>query len=66
MNSFVVNPKNIKELQFLSELFEKMKIDAKVISDEEKEDAGLAILMRNVDRTDIVAEEEIQYKLNKR
>lgn len=61
----MINPKNKEESRFLSELFAKMKIDAKFVSDEQIEDAGLAMLMKEVDRSDFVSEEEIEYKLKK-
>lgn len=65
MSAILINPKNKEESRFLSELFAKMKIDAKFVSDEQIEDAGLAMLMKEVDRSDFVSEEEIEYKLKK-
>ncbi|WP_258104193.1 hypothetical protein [Marinoscillum sp. MHG1-6] len=49
MTSIVVNPKSRKELQFLSELLQKLGVDVKVLSDEDSEDLGLAMLMKDVD-----------------
>ncbi len=63
MSSIAVNPKNPQELQFLSELFKKSGVDSKVLSDEDTEDLGLAVLMKDVDRSDFVAEDEIMAKL---
>lgn len=63
MSSIVVNPRNEKEFQFLSELLKKMGIDSKVLSDEETEDLGLSILMKDVDRSKKVSESEILSKL---
>ena len=63
MSSIVVNPKSQQELQFLSELFKKLGVDSKVLSDEDSEDLGLAVLMKDVDRSDIVPEEDIMKKL---
>jgi len=63
MSSIVVNPKSQQELQFLSELLKKLGVDSKVLSDEDSEDLGLALLMKDVDRSDIVSEDDIMKKL---
>ncbi len=54
-----VNPKNTEELQFISELLQKLEVDAKVLSDEDTEDVGLAIVMKDVDRSDVASEDEV-------
>lgn len=59
MNSILINPKDERELQFISELLSKLGVDNKVLSDEEKEDLGLSIMMKESDRTSVVAEDEI-------
>ncbi|WP_296619322.1 hypothetical protein [Marivirga sp.] len=63
MSSIVVNPKNPQELQFISELLQKLGVDAKVLSDEDTEDFGLAVLMKDVDRSDVASEDEVMAKL---
>ena len=63
MSSIVVNPKNQKEFQFVSELLNKLGVHSKVVSDEELEDLGLALMMKDVDRTEVVSEAEIIRKL---
>jgi len=63
MSSIVVTPKSAQEMKFISELLAKLGVDSKVLSDEETEDLGLAILMKDVDRTDSVEESEIMAKL---
>lgn len=63
MSSIVVSPKNSKELQFITDLLEKLGVESKVISDEEAEDLGLSLLMKEVDRSELVSEEEILAKL---
>jgi hypothetical protein len=65
MNSIIINPKDKKEFEFVSELLRKLGIDVKVLSVEEKEDLGLAIFMKDVDQTDLASEEEIMSKLRK-
>ncbi len=63
MSSIVINPKDAKELQFISELLQKLGIKAQVLSAEDSEDLGLSILMRDVDRSDKVPIDEIMSKL---
>ena len=64
MSSIVVSPKSEKELQFISELLQKLGVNAKVLSDEDTEDLGLSILMKDVDRSDLASEDEVMSKLN--
>lgn len=63
MSSIVVSPKSPQELQFLAELLKKLGVDSKVLSDEDTEDLGLSILMKDVDRSDLASEDEIMLKL---
>lgn len=65
MGAIVINPKNDKELQFVAELLKKLGVATKVLSDEEQEDLGLSLLMKNVERAELVNEEEIIGKLRK-
>lgn len=50
-------------LALLTQLAQKLGMDFKVLSEEEKEDIGMAMLMQEADRTDKVSEEEIMRKL---
>ena len=63
MKSIVISPKNRTDMRFVSELLEKLSIPTKVLSDEEKEDMGLSMLMREADRTKKVSRETIMRKL---
>ncbi|MFT7231450.1 MAG: hypothetical protein ACI8TA_000659 [Cyclobacteriaceae bacterium] len=63
MSSIVISPKSSQELKFISELLQKLGVKSKVISDEDTEDLGLSLLMKDVDRSDIVTEDEIIAKL---
>ena len=63
MKSLVITPKNTKELNFVSELLQKMGISSKVLSEEEKEDAGLFLMMQESDKNDTVSRQEIVNKL---
>ena len=59
MNSILINPKDEKELIFISQLLNRMGVENKVLSEEEKEDLGLSVMMREADRNNVVAEDEI-------
>ncbi len=63
MKSLVITPKDTKELNLVSELLQKMGISSKVLSEEEKEDAGLLLMMQEADKNDTVSREEIVNKL---
>ncbi|MEQ9288615.1 MAG: hypothetical protein RIG77_16965 [Cyclobacteriaceae bacterium] len=63
MSSIVINPKNASELKFVMELLQKLGVNSKVLTDEEQEDLGLSILMKDADRSDVVPESEIIGKL---
>ncbi len=63
MSSIVVNPKDQQEFQFVSDLLNKLGVEAKVLSDEDMEDIGLSIMMKDVDRSEIATEEEVMAKL---
>ena len=63
MSSIVVSPKSQKELEFISELLSKLGVRSKVLSDTELEDLGLAVMMKDVDRSEVVGEDEIMQKL---
>ena len=63
MKSLLITPKDSKELKFISELLQKMDISTKVLSEEEKEDAGLLALMQEADKNKTVSVQEIKRKL---
>ena len=65
MSSIVVNPKSQEEFEFVSELLQKLGIDTKVLSKEDIEDLGLSIMMKDVDRSEVVSEDEILTKLKR-
>jgi len=64
MESIVITPKSKDEAKIITDLLAKMNIDSKVISDEEKEDMGLLLMMKEADRNEKVSREEIMRKLN--
>jgi len=63
MESIIVTPKNQEEFRLLTNLLAKMDISSKVLSEEEKEDIGLGILLREADLTEKVSREEIFLRL---
>jgi hypothetical protein len=64
MESIVVSPKTTDEARLIKELLNKMNISSKVITEEEKEDLGLLIMIKEVDRNDTVPRDEIMNKLS--
>jgi len=63
MSSIVVSPKSQKEFKIVTELLNKLGVRSKVVSDEELEDLGLAVMMKDINRSEVVLEEEIMRKL---
>ncbi len=63
MESIIVTPKNQEEFRLLTDLLAKMDISSKVLSEEEKEDTGLGILLQEADWNKKVSLEEIMDKL---
>jgi hypothetical protein len=64
MESIVISPKTKDEAKIITDLLKKMNISSKVISDEEKEDLGLLLMMKEADRDEKVSREEVMKKLN--
>ncbi|HEY3875807.1 MAG TPA: hypothetical protein VGM92_10040 [Candidatus Kapabacteria bacterium] len=65
MESLVISPSNPEDFSFLKRLMEKMHIPTRVLSDDEKEDMGMGMLMMEADRNERVSREEIMRKLSK-
>ena len=61
----VITPKNKSEMKLLSDLFKRMQIQSQLISEEIKEDLGLAMMMNEADRTEKVSRESIMAKLRR-
>ena len=64
MESIVISPKTNDEAKLIKDLLDKMNISSKVITEEEKEDFGLLIMMKEADRNETVPHDEIMKKLN--
>ena len=59
MKSIVITPRNKSEFEFVSNLVKKLGLAAKTLSIEEKEDIGLGMLIREVDRNSKVKKSTI-------
>ena len=64
MGVILVSPQNIEEQQLLLDLLKRMGISARILSDEE-EDEALGILMQEADMEDKVERDEIMQKLRR-
>ncbi len=66
MGTITIEPKDAAEFQLLISMLKKMKIKMKLnLTDEEKEDLGMYILMQEADNSDLVSRDEIMSKLRK-
>lgn len=60
MESFVITPKNAAEHEQLTRFLSQSHIPAKILTEEEKEDMGMLLLLSEVDTNETVSEEEIR------
>lgn len=65
MDSILINPKTEKELQYVLELLQSLEIEAKKITEKDRDDFELALLLKNVDASGIVREETKPIELTK-
>lgn len=63
METFIITPKSRAEAKILTDVLDKLKIAVKVLTDEEKEDLGLAIMIKEADRSKKVSKAEIMKAL---
>jgi hypothetical protein len=61
--SIIITPKDKEEEKLLQQLIKRMGISGRRLSEEEMEDAGLALAMSKVDRTKVVSKERVLRKL---
>lgn len=59
MESIIIHPKDQLEFDVLKEVLTRMNVTASVISEEDQEDLGLSILMKEADRTQNVSKDTI-------
>lgn len=63
MDSIVITPRNSEEMEFVSTLLTKIGLETRRLSDDLKEDMGLAYLMSQADRSDTVSVEDFKLSL---
>ena len=65
MNSLLVSPASLAELRLLTALLKQMNITAKILTDDEKEDLGLGLLMRQAAGASQVTRQVVMQKLGR-
>ncbi|MFN4147619.1 MAG: hypothetical protein ACK4GN_17475 [Runella sp.] len=63
MDSLIVTPRNKAEKNLIAKMLQKMDIKVSILSEEDKEDLGLSMLMKEADRSKKVSKEVILQKL---
>ena len=63
MTSLIITPKNSSDLKLIETLLSKLGIASRSLTSEQTEDAGLAILMKEADRTKKISREAVMKKL---
>jgi len=63
MDALIIKSQNASDLKLIKELVKKMGLESKSLSEEEIEDLGLTILMKQADRTKTVSRELVMEKL---
>jgi hypothetical protein len=63
MKALLIQPANHKEMEFLTQLLNKLGVSALELTQEELEDYGMALLIKDVDRSDKVDKSEVMKKL---
>ena len=64
MKTLVIQLKDDAEMQLISGLLKKMRIQSKVLTTEDMEDIGLGEMMLKVDRSEKVSRELVMNKLS--
>jgi hypothetical protein len=63
MKAVLVQPKNQREMDFISQLLNKLGVSSHLMTEEEIEDLGLSMMMKNADRSKKVSRESVMRKL---
>jgi len=63
METLIVTVKDKNEMQLVSDMLKKMRIEAKKLSDEDREDIGLSKLMRQSNRSEKVSRDQVMKSL---
>ena len=64
METLVVTVKDKHEMQLVSDILKKMRINAKHLTKEEREDLGLSKLMKQANRSEKVSREQVMELLS--
>jgi hypothetical protein len=65
MDSLLVTPSSAADLKLLTALLKKMNVAVKLISDEEKEDLGMGLLMKEAKGSPKVSRESVMRQLGR-
>ncbi|MEM0991665.1 MAG: hypothetical protein AAGI49_01450 [Bacteroidota bacterium] len=63
MSAVLVKTSNTEELNFLLSLLDRLKMEGRVVEEEQMEDLGLLFAMQEVDRSEKVPKSDILNKL---
>lgn len=63
MSTVIIDTKDKSELRLVTDLMKRLGIGTKILSDREKEDLGLSMMMKDVDRTKRVSRDAIMRNL---
>ena len=63
MTTLVITPKTTTERKMVEKLMHSLGIGIRSLTDEEKEDMGLALLLKQADRTKKVSRDSVMKKL---
>jgi len=64
METLIVTVKDKHEMQLVSDMLKKMRINAIKLSEEDREDIGLSKLMKQANRSEKVSKEQIMKSLH--
>ncbi len=63
METLIVTVKDKQEMQLVSDILKKMRINAKQLTKEDREDLGLSKLMKQANRSEKVSREQVMKSL---
>lgn len=63
METLIVTVKDKHEMQLVTDMLKKMRINAKKLSDEDREDIGLSKLMKQANRSEKVSRDQVMQSL---
>ena len=63
MSTLIINSDNKEDLKLFKELAKRLGLSTKILTEEEKEDHALLLMMKEADLTKTVSEESILKKL---